>query len=300
MNREKEIYKVTLVGSAVNLLLTIFKFVAGIVGRSSAMTADAVHSLSDLMSDAVVLIFVRIAGKPQDDDHDYGHGKYETLGTIIVGIMLGLAGLWLMAQSAIAIIDHFNGQQLPRPTMLALVAALVSVACKEGLYQYTIRRERTIHSPALVVNAWHHRSDSLTSIAAIIGIAGSMFLGDSWRVLDPIAAIVVSGFVLRSAYTLSKPGLDELLEKSLPTSVKEEITRIVLDTPGVEAMHHLRTRHIGIDIAIECHIKVNPNITLYAAHEISTDVERRLRSKFGPHTHVAIHAEPLTQNKAQD
>lgn len=293
MNREKEIYKVTLVGSAVNLLLTIFKFIAGILGRSSAMTADAVHSLSDLLSDAVVLIFVRIAGKPQDADHDYGHGKYETLGTIIVGIMLGLAGVWLMVQSAIAIIGHFEGKELPQPTMLALVAALVSVACKEGLFHYTIRRERTIHSPALVVNAWHHRSDSLTSIAAIIGIAGAMFLGPQWRVLDPIAAIVVSGFVLRSAYTLSKPGLDELLEKSLPASMKEEITAIVLGTPGVEAMHKLRTRHIGIDIAIECHIKVDPYITLYAAHEITSDVERRLRSKFGPHTHVAIHAEPM-------
>lgn len=292
MNREKEIYKVTIVGSVVNLLLTIFKFVAGFLGRSSAMTADAVHSLSDLLSDAVVLVFVRVAGRPQDADHDYGHGKYETLATVIVALMLAGAGVWLMLGSVNDIIGYFKGEQLAEPTWLALAAAIISVVAKECLYRWTIYREKSIHSPALVANAWHHRSDSLTSIAAIIGISGAMFLGPDWRVLDPAAAFVVSFFIIRSAYVISRPALDDLLEKSLPDEEKHEITDIILSTPGVMAMHHLRTRHIGIRHAIECHIKLSPDITLREAHGIASEVERRLKERFGDDTHLGIHMEP--------
>ena len=292
MNREKEIYKVTLVGSAVNLFLTVFKFLAGILGRSAAMTADAVHSLSDLISDAVVIVFVKVAARPQDDDHDYGHGKYETLATIIVSLLLAGAGVWLMYGSARDIIGHFSGKIIERPTWLALAAALISILLKEGLYHWTIRREKSIHSPALVANAWHHRSDSLTSIAAVIGISGAMFFGPQWRVLDPAAAFVVSFFIIRSAYVISRPAFAELLEKSLPPEEKEEIEKIVLSTPGVLTMHRLRTRHVGMRRAIECHIQLSPTLSLREAHSIASEVEHRLKDRFGSDTHVGIHMEP--------
>ncbi|MDE6300176.1 MAG: cation diffusion facilitator family transporter [Muribaculaceae bacterium] len=292
MNREKEIFRVTLVGSIVNVLLTVFKFVAGIVGRSSAMTADAIHSLSDLLSDAVVMIFVKLSGRPVDSDHDYGHGKYETLATIIVALMLAGAGLWLAIASAADIFAGLNGAELPEPTMLALVAAVASVAAKEGLYRWTIYRERRINSPLLVANAWHHRSDALTSVAAIIGISGAMFLGGKWRLLDPGAAFVVSWFILAAAWKQCKPAIDILLEKALPPETKDHIRRIILETPGVKAMHHLRTRNIGPGIAIECHIKLDPDISLRDAHEIASQVEKRLRAEYGRKTHVGIHMEP--------
>lgn len=292
MTREKEIYKVTLVGSGVNLLLTLLKFVAGVLGHSAAMTADAVHSLTDLVSDAVVLIFVKISARPQDADHDYGHGKYETLATVLVSALLVGAGLWLMVTSGLDIARCLRGYVPEEPGWLALGAAILSVVMKEGLYHWTMYKERTIHSPALVANAWHHRSDSLTSIAAIIGIGGAMFLGQSWRVLDPAAAFVVSFFIIRSAETIARPALDDLLEKSLPAETKLRIEEIVLTTPGVEAMHRLRTRHIGLRTAIECHIKLSPDISLREAHAVASRVERRLKEEFGEDTHTGIHMEP--------
>lgn len=300
MNREREIYQVTIVGSIVNLLLTAFKFVAGIVGRSSAMTADAIHSLSDLLSDAVVIVFVKLSGRPVDSDHDYGHGKYETLATIIVALMLAAAGLWLAISSAISIKAGLAGEILPEPTMLALIAAIVSIAAKEGLYRWTIYRERKIHSPLLVANAWHHRSDALTSIAAVIGIAGAMFLGEKWRILDPVAALIVSGFIIISAWKLCSPAIDDLLEKALSPDTKENIRKIILETPGVKGMHRLRTRHIGSHIAIECHLKLSPEISLREAHKIATEVEHRLRDAYGRETHVGLHMEPLEPSSASD
>ena len=293
MNREQAISRVTLVGSVINLVLNALKFAAGILGRSAAMTADAVHSLSDLLSDAVVLIFVKLSARPEDADHDYGHGKYETLATIIVSAMLAGAGLWLAFSSGRDVIDGLRGKLLPEPTWIALAAAVVSVAAKEALYHWTIRRERTIHSELLVANAWHHRSDAWTSIAAIIGISGAMFFGPSWRILDPAAACIVSVFILIAAWKLSASALNDLLEKSLDPATKRAITRIIIDTPGVEDMHRLRTRRIGNHFAIECHIKMRGDITLTRAHEIASDVERRLRLRYGRDTHIAIHMEPV-------
>ena len=290
--REKKIYRVTLVGSVVNALLVVFKFIAGFLGQSSAMVADAVHSLSDFLSDIVVVCFVRISGKPEDEDHDYGHGKYETLAAILVGVMLFAVGLGLLYNGLSDTIGFFRGRELPEPTMLALIAALVSIVSKEALFQYTIRANRTIDSPALVANAWHHRSDALTSVATLIGISGAMFLGARWRVLDPLAAVVVSGFILKTAWDLSRPGINELLEKSLPEEEKHEIVEIVLTTPEVSAMHRLRTRRIGMNRAIEFHVKMDGGMTLAHAHEIASEIERHLRARFGAGTIINIHMEP--------
>ncbi len=292
-NRERRIYRVTIIGSIVNLVLLVFKFIAGIAGHSSAMIADAVHSLSDFFSDIVVIVMVHLSAKPEDGDHDYGHGKYETLASLIVGLMLAAVGLGIFYSGISKTIAFFQGESIGDPTWIALLAAIISIIAKEGLYRYTIHEEKSIGSAALVANAWHHRSDALTSVAALFGIGGAMLLGPNWAVLDPIAAAVVSLFIIKAAYDLVKPNLDELLEKSLSTEQKRRITEIVLSTPGVETMHRLRTRRVGHHLAIEFHIKMDGDMTLKQAHEIASAVERRLKDTLGQDIHTGIHMEPV-------
>lgn len=292
-SRERDIYRVTIIGSFVNLLLLIFKFIAGFAGHSSAMIADAVHSLSDFFSDIVVIVMVRLSAKPEDKDHDYGHGKYETLASLIVGLMLAIVGLGIFYNGVSTTIAFFNGESIGQPTWIALIAAIVSIFAKEGIYRYTIYKERAIHSSALIANAWHHRSDALTSVAALVGIGGAMILGSKWAVLDPIAAAVVSIFIIKAAYDLIKPNLDELLEKALSEEQKQGISKIVLDTPGVVGMHRLRTRRVGNNLAIELHIKMDGNMSLRQAHEIATEVEKRLKQAYGNDIHTGIHMEPF-------
>ncbi len=293
MSREKEIYKVTLVGSAVNVLLTMFKFVAGIVGHSAAMTADAVHSLSDLLTDAIVLVFVRISGKPEDQGHDYGHGKYETLASTIVGFLLAIVAVGIGYRAAVAILFWYKGGTIPAPGMLALWAALVSVVLKEAVYQYTFRRGRSLNSTAVEANAWHHRSDALSSLGTLLGIGGAILLGDRWTVLDPMAGLVVSFFILRVAWMLLKRGVDELMEASLPEEVEKEIVDIVTSFPDVCDPHNLRTRCIGNHYAIELHIRMDGSIPLATAHERTYEIEQALKERFGEKTHITLHVEPV-------
>lgn len=291
-SREKEIYKVTLCGGVVNLLLLVFKFVAGVTAHSSAMIADAVHSLSDFVTDIVVIAFVRISGKPQDEDHDYGHGKYETFATALIGAALLIVGIGIFADSASGIVGFMRGERLEAPGMLAFVAALVSVLSKEAVYRYTVIKGRRLNSKAVIANAWHHRSDALSSVGTMAGIGGAIFLGDTWRVLDPLAALVVSLFIIRVAWQLVKPSIDELLEKSLPKDMEDTITAVILSFKGVRSPHHLRTRYIGNTIAIEVHIRLDGSMTLSEAHDITKRIEAALKEKFGERTHIGIHMEP--------
>lgn len=291
-SREKGIYKVTIVGSIVNFLLLVFKFFAGIAGHSAAMLADAVHSLSDFITDIVVIVFVRIAGKPEDKGHDYGHGKYETLATAIIGLLLLCVGFGIFWNGASSIYTFLQGGQLESPGVVALVAALVSIVSKEILYQYTVIQGKKLNSQAVVANAWHHRSDALSSIGTAIGIGGAILLGDHWRVLDPIAAVVVSFFIMKVSVQLLIPCVDELLEKSLLDDVEKEIEQTVLSFPGVSQPHHLRTRRIGSYYAIEIHVRMDGKITLEEAHGTATAIENKLKEMFGKGTHVGIHVEP--------
>ena len=291
-SREKGIYKVTIVGSIVNFLLLVFKFFAGIAGHSAAMLADAVHSLSDFITDIVVIVFVRIAGKPEDKGHDYGHGKYDTLATAIIGLLLLCVGFGIFWNGASSIYTFLQGGQLESPGVVALVAALVSIVSKEILYQYTVIQGKKLNSQAVVANAWHHRSDALSSIGTAIGIGGAILLGDHWRVLDPIAAVVVSFFIMKVSVQLLIPCVDELLEKSLPDDVEKEIEQTVLSFPGVSQPHHLRTRRIGSYYAIEIHVRMDGKITLEEAHGTATAIENKLKEMFGKGTHVGIHVEP--------
>ena len=291
-NRERERFRVTWIGSIVNLLLLIFKFVAGIVGHSAAMVADAVHSLSDFVTDVIVILFVRISGKPQDEGHDYGHGKYETLATAIIGIILFFVGVGILYNGTTSVIDTLGGKTLVKPSIWALIVAAISILSKELLYRYTIYKGKHLNSQALTANAWHHRSDALSSIGTLIGIGGAICLGEQWRILDPIAAIVVSIFIMKVAMQLLKPCVDELLERSLPADTENKILEIIGSFPEVSAPHNLRTRRIGNHIAIEVHIRMAGEISLLEAHTIATNIERRLKDEFGNMTHIGIHMEP--------
>lgn len=292
MNREKQIFRTTLVGSVANLLLVVFKFIAGIVGHSAAMIADAVHSLSDFITDIIVIIFVAISGKPEDEDHDYGHGKYETLATAVIGIILFFVGVGILISGIKAIIGALQGEPLQTPSLLALITAVISIVVKEVLYRYTVKRGKALGSSSVVANAWHHRSDALSSIGTAIGIGGAIFLGEQWRILDPIAAVIVSLFIIKVAVELFKPCIEELLERSLPAEMEQKILDIILSTPQVSSPHHLRTRRIGSYIAIEVHIRMDGQTSLSEAHQVASDIERRLKAEFGESTHIGIHMEP--------
>lgn len=291
--RERQIYQATIVGSVVNFVLLLFKFFAGIAGHSAAMLADAVHSLSDFVTDIIVLVFVRLSSKPEDASHDYGHGKYETLATAIIGVCLFFVGLGILWNGAHSIWFVIHGGTLPAPGMLALIAALVSIASKEILYQYTVYVGRKANSQAVVANAWHHRSDAFSSVGTSLGIGGAILLGDAWRVLDPIAAVVVSFFIMKVAVQLLVPSLNELLEKSLSADVENRIVEIVLSCPGVASPHHLRTRRIGNSYSIDLHVRMDGSLSLNEAHRRATLIESSLREEFGSGTYIYLHVEPF-------
>lgn len=293
MDRIKEISRVTIVGGIVNAVLLLFKFVAGVVGHSSAMIADAVHSLSDFATDIVVLVFVRISDKPQDESHDYGHGKYETLATTCIGLALLAVAVGIIAGGAGKIAAWLRGEELAAPGMLALWAALVSIVMKEWTYRYTVSKAKKLNSQAMEANAWHHRSDAFSSLGTAVGIGGAILLGKRWAVLDPLASIVVGGFIVKVAVDLLKDGIGELLEKSLPEEEESEIMKIIASFPDVVDPHHLRTRRIGNRVAVEVHVRMDGGISLNESHARATDIERAIKDKFGEQTHVAIHVEPV-------
>ena len=292
MSREKSIYKVTLIGSAGNLALLTFKFVAGVLGHSAAMLADAVHSLSDFFTDLIVLLFVKVSAKPQDESHDYGHGKFETLATLFVGLALVGAAIGIIVTGALKFADWLNGETLEVPGKLALWAALLSILLKEALFRYTLIRGRALDSQAFIANAWHHRSDALSSVGAAIGIGGAILLGERWAVLDPLASIVVGAMLMKVAWDLLKGSLGELTDQSLSPEEEREIQDIITACPGVSEPHNLRTRKIGNRIAIESHIRMDGDIPLADAHEKTTDIERRLKERFGADTLVTLPMEP--------
>jgi len=290
--------RVTWVGFFINLILTTFKLIAGIIGHSGAMIADAVHSLSDFATDIVVLASFRYVGKPADKDHDYGHGKYETLATAIIGGALLVVGFGIFWGGAAKIWDSLKGEHLAAPGGIALLAAIVSIIVKEWLYRYTARVGKRINSQAVIANAWHHRSDAYSSIGTMLGIGGAIVLGDKWHILDPLAAIVVSIFIIKVALGISSGSIKELCEESLDEAVEAEILQIASIYRGVTDTHNLRTRRIGCDIAVDFHIRVDPDMHVSEAHAIASKIESSIRDRFGYSTFVSIHVEPLSKNEA--
>ncbi len=290
--RKHKIYRVTFIGLVINLVLAAGKLGAGIFGRSGAMVADAVHSFSDLATDIVVIVFAKISAKPRDAGHDFGYGKYETLATVIISLALFAVGAGILIASARDIRIIVDGGLLPRPGAIALVAAVVSIVTKEVLYRYTLCVGLGINSPSVVANAWHHRSDALSSLGTLIGIGCAYFLGEKWRIADPIAAVLVAVFIFKISFDLLSTGIGELLEHSLPADVEQEILDIVGAGPDVCEPHNLRTRRIGASIAIEVHIRVDGTMSVSRSHELTVGIERRLRDRFGAGTMIIVHVEP--------
>lgn len=290
--REHAIYRITIVGAVVNLLLIIFKFLAAWLGRSSAMAADAVHSLSDLATDVIVLYFVHVANKPSDKGHDYGHGKYETFATMLIGLLLAVVAAGLFWNGVSDVLCVLRGERLAAPGYIALIAAFISIVSKEIVFHITMRVGRRWNSDTVKANAWHHRSDALSSVGTAVGIGGAVLMGEGWRILDPLAAIVVSVLIMYSSVRLFLPGFNDLMECSLPECVEDEILSIVNSCDGVGSPHNLRTRRIGTVYAIEIHVRMDGNLSLSEAHARATQIEKLLKGRFGPATHVAIHVEP--------
>lgn len=296
MDRQKETYRVTIAGSIINILLLAFKFAAGILGHSAAMIADAIHSLTDFVTDAIVLVFVRLGSKPTDRDHDYGHGKYETLASAIIGVSLLVVGMMICYSGVTKTYHAMCGEPLQQPGFIALAAAVASVVLKEWAYRFTVRVGRRCHSEAVVANAWHHRSDALSSVGTTVGIGGAIILGEKWAVLDPLTAIVVSFFIMKAAWSVLSKAVDELTDGSLPKETEDEIESIVSEDNEVSVVHNLCTRRIGNHIAIEMHVRMPGETSLYVAHHHATEIENRLKQRFGTATHISIHLEPVKVN----
>ncbi|MBO7321947.1 MAG: cation transporter [Bacteroidales bacterium] len=292
MDREKEIRNVTLWGSVVNLILTTIKIIAGFLGRSGAMVADGVHSFSDLLTDFVVIAFTRVSSKGHDRSHSFGHGKFETMATLVVGLVLIAVGANLMANGVESIVDAIKGDIIPRPRYIALIAAAISIISKEIMYHITVKVGKRTGSQAVIANAWHHRSDALSSIGSFFGIGGAILLGEKWTILDPIAGCCISIAIIVVAIKICIPSLAELLDASLPEDVENEIISTTLSVKGVNDVHGLKTRRSGISFIIVAHIVVNPTLSLVEAHDISTDVENALKRRFGDQTQISIHVEP--------
>ena len=286
-----------MVGGAVNVVLLLFKFVAGIVGHSAAMTADAIHSLSDFVTDIIVLVFVHISGKPKDKSHDYGHGKYETLAMTLIGAALLAVAIGIVYNGMTKILLWAEGGQLEAPGMLALWAALLSIVLKEAVYRYSIAKAHKLNSQAVEANAWHHRSDALSSIGTAVGIGGAIFLGQRWTMLDPLASIIVGLFIVKVSIDLLRDGIGDLMEQSLPDAVEEEILQLAGSVSGVTDPHDLRTRRLGNHYAIELHILMDGDITLREAHDRASEVENVLRDHYGSNTHVVVHVEPKSSSE---
>ncbi len=263
MSREKEIYKVT------------------------------VHSLSDFITDVVVLVFVSISAKPQDRSHDYGHGKYETIATFLIGLALVAAATGIVVSGCLKLIAWWGGEALAAPGWIALWAALLSIVIKELIYQYTARKGKQLDSSVMIANAWHHRSDALSSIGAAVGIGGAIWLGQRWTVLDPLASIIVGLMLVRVAWELLRTSSADLTECSLPEETEQEIENIIQSFADVQEPHNLRTRRIGNRVAIEAHVRMDGSLPLHIVHERATTIERKLKERFGEQTHVTLHMEPI-------
>ena len=294
--RVQRITRITVFGTIVNTLLLAFKFLAGILGGSAAMLADAVHSLSDFLTDIVVLVFVKISNRPADRKHSYGYGKYETLATLCIGIALLAVGIGIAVDGVEKIIQVCNGETLAQPGWIAFWAAIASIALKELTYWLTIRVAKQVDSEALRANAWHHRSDALSSIGTGLGIGGAILLGQKWTILDPIAALVVSVFIVLTALRLTYGAIGEFLEQSLPEENENEIRAIVAADKELSELHHLCTRRLGNRVAIEMHLRMPGNTPLTVAHRHASAIEQQLKQRFGDQTHINIHLEPTKVN----
>lgn len=283
-----------------NIALTLLKLIFGLMGRSSALFADGVHSASDIVTDLGVLIGFTYVKRPIDEDHQYGHGKVETLISSLIGLILIGVAAGILFNGFSSIIGVMNGEELGRPGPLLIIVAAFSILSKEWIFQLTRRVARRIDSKALMANAWHHRTDSLSSIATFLGILGAFLLGGSWKILDPAASVIVSLFIFRVGVMVLRESVYELIEGSLKPAELNRIQRCVSSVKGVRGMHGLRTRKIGNKRAVEMHIEVDPELNVVESHDIATEVEESIRAELGDSTFVSVHVEPHSESGSSD
>lgn len=290
--------RVTWLSVIVNTLLMVVKLVAGIWGRSSALVADALHSASDFATDFAVLIGMRLAQRPQDGDHPYGHGKYETLAAVIVGVALAAVGMAISFHAGHTLLDAWWWGKWPsQPTYFALGAAVVSIVVKEALYQLTVKVARETRNDALLANAWHHRSDALSSIGTALGAGVAAIFGGAWVLLDSVAAALVGVILLKVAWEIVRDSLDKLMEQGMTIEETQQIYEFVRAIDGISEPHHLRSRRVGTVAVIELHFRVAPEMTVRESHGLASQVEHCLRSAFGADAIVTVHVEPLKQTQ---
>jgi len=287
------IRRITWLGAIINLFLVGFKFAAGIWGHSSVIIADAVHSLSDLITDAAILLGMRFWTQPADECHPYGHAKIETLVTLFIGASLVLVGIGLLYDAIRSIIYILEGGIIESPTWLPMTAALVSIAIKEWLYRVTVRVGMRTKSSVTIANAWHHRSDAMSSIPAAIAIGACLLLGPAYAFLDPVGTVVVSFMILHVAWTVARPSFAVLLDSGASESQRQAIAELIRSFPEVDDLHRLRTRHIGpTGFALDVHILVDPNMSVTDAHALSHRIEQKLLQSGESIIDVFVHVEP--------
>jgi len=285
--RYQQIKKVTLVGLATNVFLAFSKVLLGFIGQSQALIADGVHSMADLISDLIVLVAAKQASRKADAEHPYGHGRFETVAEVALGSFLVAVAAGILID---ALTRVYEPERLLSPTWFALIAAGVSILANEGLFQYTIRVANKIKSKLLTANAWHHRSDAISSIIALVGIAGAMM---GFPVLDAIAAIGVSLLIAKVGWDITWRSLRELVDTALEPAKVEEIRKVILSIDGVKAVHSLRTRSVGSNALVDVHILVvNSRISVSEGHQISERVMRQLISDIEDVTDVTVHIDP--------
>jgi len=284
--RARAVIRATLVGAASNLLLSVVKVLAGWFGHSQALVADGVHSLSDLISDALVWMAGRKAAQAPDEQHPYGHGRYETLATLALGMLLVLVAIGITWD---AVERLFAPETLRHPELFTLVVALASIAVKEWLYWYTLLYARRVNSDMLRANAWHHRSDAISSIVVLIGIAGTLA---GLPYLDAVASVVVAAMIAKIAWELGGDAMRELVDTGLDGERLETLRRTIMDVGGVRDIHMLRTRTLGGQASVDVHVLVDPFVSVSEGHLISVMVEQKLKREIDEVIDVTVHVDP--------
>ena len=273
----------------INLLLTIFKLAAGLIAQSSAIISDAIHSGSDVFSTLIVMIGVHISGRKPDGNHRYGHERLESVAAILLSVVLAGTGLWI-GYNGLYKIFAVNGSALAIPGLLALIAAIVSILVKEGMFWYTKRAANRIHSAALMADAWHHRSDALSSIGSLVGILGARL---GFPVLDPLASLVICVFILKASYDIFMSAVRQLVDQSADPEIEQAMSRVIQAQDGVLRLDLLRTRQFGSRLYLDVEIAADGNQTLFAAHRIAEQVHTQVEACFPTVKHCMVHVNPI-------
>ncbi len=290
--KEKIAKRTTFINFLVNVILTLGKIIIGSIAKSGALVADGIHSLSDLLTDIIVYVSIHISSKPADADHNYGHGKFETFATLIVSVALFIAGYNIAKSGIIGLIDCFRGNVLPTYGSIVLYVAGISFLSKELIYRYTINKGRKIGSEVVIANAYHQRSDAISSLGVLIAALFIVIAGQSYSFMDPLAQLFVCFFLFKAAYKIFKPSLEVLTEKSLNQDQVQDIKGVLQKNKQVCEFHYLRTRRIGSHHAIDVHVLVESDLSVTDSHQITVELEENFKQLLGQDTIISIHIEP--------